>query len=231
MKMSIDEVVAGVRAGAPIAVGYLPIAVAFGALALKAELSVREALLMSALVFAGASQFMAAGMMLAGMGGVQIIAATLFINLRHMIMSLAVHNRVQTESKLWRAVVSFGITDETFAMLTMQQSGAPGVITPEYASGMMGIAYVGWISGTVLGGVGAQVIPPEVSAAMTIGLYAMFIGLLLPQMRRSLRIGLIAGTSMLLNTLLRLVLAAGWAIVLATVLSAFLGLSMRDEQP
>ena len=43
----------GIKSGLPIALGYFPIAIAFGALAVQAQLSWIEATLMSVIVFAG----------------------------------------------------------------------------------------------------------------------------------------------------------------------------------
>lgn len=229
MKTHREEFFQGVTRGVPIAVGYLPIAIAFGVLAREAHLSVHEAVLMSGLVFAGASQFMAASMVLAGAGGFQIILATLFVNLRHLIMSMAVHNRLCETNTGWRALVSFGVTDETFALLTLSTSEDKAVVTPYFSVGLMGIAYLGWVLGTAAGGLGARYIPPQVSAAMTMGLYAMFIGLLTPHVRQSLRMGLIAAVSMVLNTALQTVLTSGWAIVLATIAGASLGILIKEE--
>jgi len=212
----------------PIALGYIPIAIAFGALAMEARLRLIEAALMSVIVFAGASQFMAVSMVLAGAGGWQIIAATLFINLRHLVMSMAVHNRIQTDKRGWRVLLSFGVTDETFALLTMQLDSA--AISPWFAAGLMGIAYLGWVGGTLIGGLSAQVIPARLSASMTLGLYALFIGLLMPQVRRSLRIGLIAAVSMAINAVLTPIIAPGWAIVIATTLGALFGAWITPEE-
>ena len=58
----------GVQAGMPIAIGYFPIAIAFGALALQADLNWMEAVLMSLAVYAGASQFVGVSMIMAGAG-------------------------------------------------------------------------------------------------------------------------------------------------------------------
>jgi 4-azaleucine resistance transporter AzlC len=229
MKTHREEFAQGVTRGIPIAVGYLPIAMAFGVLAREAHLSTHEAVLMSGLVFAGASQFMAASMVLAGAGGVQIILATLFVNLRHLIMSMAVHDRLCEANAGWRALVSFGITDETFALLTLANSAEQARVTPYFSSGLMGIAYLGWVLGTAVGALGARYIPPQVSTAMTMGLYAMFIGLLTPHVRQSLRIGLIAGLSMILNTALGTVWTPGWSIVWATIGGASLGVLLKEE--
>ncbi len=234
MKNHLEVVIKGVKAGLPIGIGYFPIAVAFGALAMEAGLRVGDAALMSVLVFAGASQFMAAGMMIAGAGAMQIILATLFVNLRHLMMSLAVHHRLEQASPGLRALVSFGITDETFAFLTLQADKSRGDagaaeqepsdgISPWFTLGLNSVAYLGWVSGTVMGGFSAQVIPAEISTAMTFGLYALFIGLLMPSVQRSRTVAVIAGASMVLNTMLSLILESGWAIVLATVLGAGLG--------
>lgn len=211
------------QAGLPISAGYFPIAVAFGALAMEAGLTIRDASLMSLLVFAGASQFMAAGMMIAGAGGLQIILATFFVNLRHLMMSLVVHHRLEKSGIGLRALVSFGITDETFAYLTLQEANDGRGINPWFTAGLNLAAYLGWNTGTLLGAISAQVIPAEISTAMTFGLYALFIGLLMPSVKRSRVVALIAGVSMVLNSLLGLVLEAGWAMVLATTLGAALG--------
>ncbi len=224
----VQPLLAGARTGLPVAVGYLPIAIAFGTLATQAHLSPQEAVLMSALVFAGASQFMAVGMLLSGVGGLQIVLATLFVNLRHFVMSIAVHHAVPKAHRGWRALLSFGVTDETFALLTLREAGAATGHSPWYALGVVGTAYAGWVLGTAIGSFGAQLVPPALGDAMTLGLYAMFIGLLMPHVRRSVRVALVVVTSMALNAALSRVMNPGWAIVAATVLGATLGLFVGD---
>ncbi len=219
----------GVKTGFPIAIGYFPIAIAFGALAIESSLTTREAVLMSVFVFAGASQFVAAGMILAGASGIQIVTATFFLNLRHLIMSMAVHERLQEISKSWRIGLSFGITDETFALLTLQDQNKEGASSPLYVAGLLLTAYLGWVTGTAVGCLSVRVIPSLISAGMTMGLYAMFIGLLIPQLRKSTRIAVIALASMLLSALFHAWLESGWAIVLATVLGALLGAFIIEE--
>jgi len=221
----------GVKTGFPIAVGYFPIAIAFGALAIEANLATSEAVLMSVFVFAGASQFVAAGMILAGANAVQIVAATFFLNLRHLIMSMAVNERIKVISRAWRVGLSFGITDETFALLTLQDTDRDGAISRLYVAGLLLTAYLGWVTGTAVGCVSVQVIPPVISAGMSMGLYAMFIGLLVPQLRKSARIAVIALASMLLSAIFHRLLESGWAIVSATVLGALVGALIIEEGP
>jgi 4-azaleucine resistance transporter AzlC len=221
----------GVRAGLPIALGYFPIAVAFGALASQAQLSWWEATLMSVLVFAGASQFVGVSMMLAGAGALQIIATTFFLNLRHLIMSLAVNDQMRNFFPGWRYFLSFFITDETFALLTIGRDDRAEERSPGFMTGLMVTAYLGWVSGSAVGGLGAEIIPAQITVAMTVGLYGLFIGLLIPAIRKSRAYALVALTGMLVNWALSFVLEEGWAIVIATILAAGLGISLiKDEQ-
>ena len=220
----------GVQAGLPIALGYLPIAIAFGALAVQADLTWWEATLMSLFVFAGASQFVGISLLLAGVGVVQIITTTFFLNLRHLIMSLAVNDLFRAFPQAWKNLLSFGITDETFALLTLgEESSAEERLSEAYVLGLMATAYSGWVGGTALGGLGAEFVPENITTAMTVGLYALFIGLLVPPARKSPAFARIAITSMVLNTLLTPFLDPGWAIVLSMVLAAGLGVLWLKE--
>ncbi|MBN1267244.1 MAG: AzlC family ABC transporter permease [Anaerolineales bacterium] len=228
--MNTRQFFQGIKAGFAIGAGYFPIAVAFGALAMEAGLGIRDSALMSVLVFAGASQFMAAGMFLAGAGGLQIIAATFFVNLRHLVMSLSVHHRLEKTGRGIRALVSFGITDEMFAFLTLHTDSSPAAINPFFTLGLNTTAYLGWVSGTVVGCLSAQIIPGEISTAMTFGLYALFIGLLMPSVQRSRAAAVVAGASMVLNTFFSLVLETGWAMVLATILGAVIGTFVTEGE-
>ena len=228
--MKMSRVVQGVKAGLPIAIGYFPIAVAFGALASQAGLSWEDALLMSLLVFAGASQFVGVSMILAGAGALQIITTTFFLNLRHLIMSLAVNDQMRSFNGAWKGFLSFFITDETFALLTLGDGEEIEMRTPFFMAGLMITAYLGWASGSAIGGLGAGFIPPEITTAMTVGLYGLFIGLLVPPARKSLGFGVIAIAAMIFNWGLTSILDQGWAIVISTIFAAGLGILFIKEE-
>ena len=214
----------GAKTGSPIAIGYLPIAVAFGALALEAGLTVLQAVGMSAAVFAGASQFMAIGMLLSGAGPFQIIIATFCVNLRHLIMSLTVADRLGELPGLWKLPLSFGVTDETFAVLSLHTGMPQGRERRLFALGLMAIAYAAWVGGTLLGGGLAHMIPPSLSSGMAVALYAMFIGLLIPAAKKVPRLAWIAVIGMGLCYILHHFLDKGWSVVLATVLGGCVGM-------
>src|SRR5699024_6281116 len=101
----------GLQAGFPIILGYIPVAITFGVLAAQGGLSLIQLTMMSALVYAGASQFMGVNMIVAGSAAVEIIVATLVLNFRHFIMSLSFMNDVkETVSMKSRIGLSLGLT-------------------------------------------------------------------------------------------------------------------------
>jgi len=127
-------------------------------------------------------------------------------------------------------IIFFGIFQISGLLILKPDIGAVNEGTPAYMAGLMLTAYLGWVSGSALGGLGAEFIPSQVTTAMTMGLYGLFIGLLIPSARKSIGYALIAGASMLLNWGLGHLMDAGWAIVLATVLAAGLGIPLMGEE-
>ena len=75
-----NELHQGILASLPIFIGYIPVAITFGLLAKTTGLTLLESFLFSALVFAGASQFMALQLMSLGVAHLQIIAITFIID-------------------------------------------------------------------------------------------------------------------------------------------------------
>ena len=82
------EFKAGFMAVLPLWLGMLPFAIAYAVAARGAGLTVFETQAMSLIVFAGASQFGAAGMFAAGVQPFAIIFTTLLVNLRHLLYGL-----------------------------------------------------------------------------------------------------------------------------------------------
>lgn len=83
----------GMGASWPICVGYFPLGFAFGVLAQKAGFDMLDIALMSVLVYAGSSQFIAVAMLSSGAAPASIVLTTFMVNLRHVLMgsSLAVY--------------------------------------------------------------------------------------------------------------------------------------------
>lgn len=214
----------------PVVMGYLPVAVAFGVLAVQAGLGAQAAVLMSLLVYAGASQFMAVNMLLAGAGPAAIVVATLGLNFRHFVMSISLLQMFRRLPKRWRAVLGCWLTDETYAVSVLAARAPGAQVDRYYLLGLYATSYLSWSAGTVLGALLSAAIPARVGSAMSIGLYAMFIALLVPAVRSHLRLALAALVGAVLNAAAGPLVGPGWSIVLATVVGGAVGaVLMRGE--
>ncbi|MFT9847259.1 AzlC family ABC transporter permease [Aneurinibacillus sp. REN35] len=224
----------GMRAGTPIAIGYIPVAIAFGLLAKSSGIPNYVSILMSLFVFAGASQFVGVNLLALGTAYGEIILTTFILNLRHFLMSAALSQRMESMPRIWGAVLSFGITDESFTMAALRKERK---LTKEFILGLNLTGFVAWNIGTWIGVFLAAGLPPMLQASMGIALYAMFIGLLVPSVRTSRIVCVVALCAMALHSALDWLpyfvsLSTGWRIIIATVTAAALGaiLFPEDEQ-
>ncbi|MEO8354613.1 MAG: AzlC family ABC transporter permease [Chloroflexota bacterium] len=106
---------AGVRAEFPLLVGVFPFGLIYGALALNSGLSTSAAQMMSSIVFAGASQFIAAQLLHESAPGLVIVMTIAVVNLRHMLYSASLAPYVASLSTRWKVLLSYLLTDEAYA--------------------------------------------------------------------------------------------------------------------
>lgn len=150
---SVQMVQRGIAAGFPIMLGYLPIAITYGVLAQQAGMTLTELTLMSVMVFAGASQLMGANMIAVGAGALEIIIATFVLNFRHFVMSLSFMNRLRSVPLRWKAPLSLGLTDETFAVSALHPKEAKMEKGALFYTALILTAYASWVLGSFLGDV------------------------------------------------------------------------------
>ncbi len=215
----------GMRAGVPVIFGFIPVGIAFAIAARQAGFSILETQLMSLSVFAGASQMMSVGMWSEGAGIVAIVIATLIINLRHVIMSTCVMQRLGHTPLYLRLISAFGVTDESFAVFTSIEENK---CTVSYLFGLITVTYSSWNVGTLLGALGADLLPDVLTASFGVALYAMFIVIVTPSATRKLSLALLVGLTAVANWILTLVMDASWAMIIATLLGAFVGVFFVD---
>lgn len=221
----------GFQVGLPIVLGYIPVAITYGVLAAQSGMSLLELTLMSALVYAGASQFMGVNMIVANASAVEIIVATFVLNFRHFIMSLSFMNEIRDRVSLkGRVGLSLGLTDEAFAVSSMNKEKAEGKEGVFFFAAIYIAAYLSWVIGSFIGGLLGEVIPEQLSQSMGIALYAMFIGLLIPSVKKEVKYGLIAIIAMLINVVASQFVSSGWAIVLGTVFGGLTGVYFLKEK-
>ena len=168
---------------------------------------------------------LAAGMVAQGAGLLAIILATFILNLRHLIMSTCVIDRLSDGSRGIRLLAAFGITDETFAFFTSCKEEKLSIF---YFLGLATVAYSSWNAGTAIGAVASDFFPAIVAASFAIALYAMFVGLLVPNLTSNFRLGLLVVLTAICNTVLNQFIASSWALIISTLLCAFIGVFFVD---
>lgn len=218
----------GIKDGIPICMGYFPIAMTFGILSKGALLTFMETIAFSFIVFAGASQFIAVSMIAAGAGGFEIILMTLFLNFRHFLMSASIATKIEKIKPLLKPLIAFQMTDESFSVASFSK----GNLSEKYMIAMQNIAYLGWGSGTAVGFLIGSVLPDLLQKSMQIGLYAMFVALLMPEIKKSSKALVLAGLSGILNAGMQKMfhLQQGWSIVISIVVVSTLGVILYKNE-
>ena len=219
-RMSLKD---GVKAGWPICIGYFPIGLAFGVLAQKAGLNLVEIGLMSTLVFAGSSQFIAVSMLTSGAAAFSIIATTFMVNLRHLLMSSSLAVYLPHSSRRFLTLFGYGVTDESFAVnLARFRNGG----WHRYQALVVNhVANAAWIVSTIIGGYSGAFIPAG-SFGVDYALSAMFLCLLVFQLRSRVYFitAVLAGGFAVVFSLL---LPGNVYVIIASLLAATLGFSLQ----
>ncbi len=146
----------GVQRTLPLAISDLAVGIVFGVAARHAGLSPAEAVLMSGLVSAGTSQFVALGMWATALPTLAIILTTMLVNLRHVLMGAALHPRLARlpASKLYLS--AFFLTDETFALTLREFLNGP--VDGAFMIGSGALLVVTWLTGTWIGAAAGEII-------------------------------------------------------------------------
>ena len=223
----------GLKDAVPIALGYLSVGFGFGIFAAGLGITPWEAWLISATNLTSAGQ----------VAGVQVIAAAgsllemaltqLVINIRYSLMALSLSQKLDDSFHTpQRLLVAHGITDEIFAAAYSK----PGKLTPRYMYGLITAAFISWTSGTLLGSLAGSSLPTQLTDALGIMLYAMFMAAVIPAARDDRGIltvcAIAAGISLLFYYVFTAV-SGGFATVLSALIAAAIVAAVRpiaDEE-
>ena len=217
--MNNDQFRGGMKAALPIVLGYLPVGVAFGLLARNAGLAPSEVGLMSLLVYAGASQFLAIEMIFKGMTWLPIVVATFFINLRHFLMSSNLSLYFRNTRFPLLGFLSAQLTDESFGVAISNLQNVKN--NPPYLFGLQMTSHFAW----VIGSIGGALFGPFIKISeygLPFALPSLFICLLVFQLKsfRHFWIMAVAGVSSLF---FKWAFQGNWYILLSALLAAGIG--------
>ena len=220
MNLKFRHFLKGLLHGIPIFLGYLSVSFGFGIMAVRTGLSVEEATAISLFNITSAGQAAGVGIIAAGGSLVEMVLAQFTINLRYALMSLSLTQKLDKTFTLpHRLLASYGITDEIFALASVQ----PGTITPWYMYGMISISALGWCLGTFLGAAAGSILPAAVSDALGIMLYGMFIAIVVPPARKERGVLAAVLAAAVLSTVIYYfipVISSGFSVMICGIVAA-----------
>lgn len=226
--MRSDEA-GGLQASVPVVLGYLPASVAFGVAGRGAGLNLPETLLMSLVVYSGASQFALAALISSGTSLLFAGISALLLSLRHLLYGLSLAPRIPRLGLGKAAILAFGLTDEAFAVASSRIPQRGGF---RWIMGLEISIYVTWIFGTILGAITGMAIletAPSLAPALAFALPALFVALLVPVLR---------GRKMILPAIFAGAIAialhisgyGGWSVLAAGISGIVFGVMRKGAQ-
>ena len=206
--------------GIPICLGYISVSFGFGILAVRSGLSLLQSAAISATSLTSAGQLGGIEVISAGGTLLEMILVQLTVNIRYSLMALSLSQKLDKKfTFLHRLTASYGITDEIFAVCSSQKER----ITPAYMYGMILVAALGWIAGTIMGAAAGNLLPEPLTDAMGIVLYGMFLAIILPPSKKQKSVLIAVCTAAAISILFRYVLtavSAGFAVIISAVIAS-----------
>lgn len=213
----------GAKSALPVCLGIIPVGISYGMLAVQNGMSLFQAVLMSVTVMAGSSQLMAVGML--GKAAVlSIITAVLFVNLRHVVMSCCVMNRLEKTQLRHKLLCAFALCDESFALFSLSDSA-----DWRHLLGANTALYASWVVSSLAGCVMGDFLPEIIAKSFGVAFYAAFLAMLTPSVLKGRRILLLVLLTAVINTTLQLVLPLSWAVIFSMLAAAAVGVYLPEE--
>lgn len=209
----------GMRDGIPIALGYFAVAFTLGIAAKNAGFTPLQAMIVSMTNNASAGEYAGFTLISAGAGYLELALMMVVANARYLLMSCALSQKLDPKTPfLHRLLIGYDVTDEIFGICI----NSPGKLNPFYAYGAFSVAIPGWAIGTYLGVLMGNVLPSNVVSALSVGLYGMFIAIIIPPARQNRLLAGLIIVSMLLSLLFTVVpvlstIPSGTSILILTI--------------
>ena len=176
-----SEIRAGMRDGIPIAMGYFAVAFSLGIIAKKAGLTAPLGFFSSFFTRASAGEYGVYSLIAINAAYIEIVAISLVANLRYMLMSAALSQKIAPATPWYhRVIMACCITDEVFGISVNHQGYTPPAYT--YAAAL--VSTVCWAAGCAAGIIAGGLLPSSMVSALSVALYGMFIAIIMPPSRR-----------------------------------------------
>ncbi|MBR6179744.1 MAG: AzlC family ABC transporter permease [Prevotella sp.] len=175
-----SEVASGLRDGIPIAMGYFAVAFSLGIIAKNAGLTAILGFVSSFFTRASAGEYGVYTLVAINAAYVEIVAMSLVANLRYMLMSAALSQKIAPGTPWYhRVLMACCITDEVFGISVNHKGYTP----PAYTYSAALVSTFCWASGCAAGIIAGGLLPSAVVSALSVALYGMFIAIIMPPSR------------------------------------------------
>jgi 4-azaleucine resistance transporter AzlC len=207
----------------PLYLGIVPFGLAYAVTARAAGLSVFETCLMSVMVFAGASQFSAAGLFASHGNPLSIILTAFLLNVRHVLYGLSLSREVKL-SNTQRVITAYFLTDEAYGMVISAQERSFAFVLGAELS-----LFTAWNVCTLVGALAGSIITDPNALGVDFVFPLSFLALLIPMLRSKAAL-IVAAVSGTLAFGLSRILPGGLPILLTGIAGSLLGAYLtRDE--
>ena len=215
----------GIKDGSAIGIGYLSVSFTFGLAAVSSGLFWWQAVLVSMVNMTSAGQFAGITVMASVGSYLEMAVSQLVINLRYALMSISLSQKVNSQFQTGKKLIlGFANTDEIFAV-AMSREGEVGSC---YFSGLALLPYLGWSLGTLAGAVCGNILPRQLSDALGLAIYGMFIAIVVPAAKKDSRILKMVIVAVLLSCCIYYIpifqnISEGFAIIICAVAASLAG--------
>ena len=169
---------AGARDVAPTLLAVVPYGLVAGAATVDVGLSALEALGMSVVVFAGASQLAAVALVGAGAPAFVVVLTALVINLRLVMYSASIAPSYREERLRWRAPIAYLLVDQVYVMAALKFDADESIDRRWYYLGLGVPIWLTWVAGTAAGAVAGTALPGWLPLDFAVPM--VFLALLVP---------------------------------------------------
>jgi 4-azaleucine resistance transporter AzlC len=212
-----EDLLAGVRDVSPLMLGVAPFALVAGIAAVDAGLGLAEAVGMSVIVFAGASQLAALELLGENAPLAVVVGTAAVINLRMLMYSASIAPHFADYGRRLRAGLAYLLTDQAYALSVAEFDENPDRSRWRYYLGAAASLWIVWQIGTVVGVVLGAGVPD--AWGLTFAVPLVFLALLVPAMKdRPTTVAGVAGGAVA-------VVAAGLPLNLGLLVGALCGVA------
>ncbi|MFA6694600.1 MAG: AzlC family ABC transporter permease [Bacillota bacterium] len=199
---------------APLALTILALGVIFGAGGNIAGISNLGAVLMTLLVYSGASQFAALNLWF--LGSASVLLSTAFLSSRFILMSATLSIDMADLPWYKKAILAFGIIDESYGLYTVDKDNNNIMTFGLYAL----VFYIAWLLGTIIGLMWGSFMP-AVAQSYLEHVFPMVFLVLTVSTIDSKDKGYVAFWAISLFIIANKLLSSGWPVLVAAITFAF----------